>query len=80
MKAYTCITRDILTKSKRSSNVMCYLRKTIRKNDMKVDEWIFYMDCVKRKRAFGHAQNAHTNHSAHAQSIIRAFALHSYIL
>ena len=33
-----------------------------------------------RKSAFEHAQNAHSDHPAHAQSIIRGFAVHSYIL
>ena len=32
------------------------------------------------KGAFERAKNAHSDHPAHAQSIIRAFALHSYIL
>ena len=42
---------------------------------------IFGMGRVKRKSAFKHAQNAHiSDHSAHVQSIIRAFVLHSYIM
>ena len=35
---------------------------------------------VKRKRAFERAQSAQSDHHAHAQNIIRAFALNSYIL
>ena len=35
---------------------------------------------VRKKRAFKHTQNAHSDHPAHAQSIIWSFALHSYIL
>ena len=37
------------------------------------------MGLVKRKSSFKNAQNAHLDHPAHAQSIIMAFALHSYI-
>ena len=37
------------------------------------------MGRVKRKNAFEHAQNAHSDHPAQAQSNIRAFALHLYI-
>ena len=33
------------------------------------------LSCVKRKSAFEHAQNAKIKFLAHAQSIIRAFAL-----
>ena len=40
----------------------------------------YHMSPVKRKSASEHAQYAHSNHHAHAQSIIRAFALHSYNL
>ena len=38
------------------------------------------MNRVKRKIVFKHALNADIDHPAHAQSIIRAFALHLYIL
>ena len=38
------------------------------------------MGTIKQKSVFEHEQNANSDHSAHAQSIIRAFALHSYIL
>ena len=34
----------------------------------------------KWKNAFEHAKNAHSDHHAHAQSIIRDFALQSYIM
>ena len=40
----------------------------------------FYLGYLKRKSAFEHAQNAHSDYPAHAQSIIGAFALHKYIL
>ena len=39
------------------------------------------MDRAKRKGVFEHAQNAQIQiYPAHAQSLIRAFALHWYIL
>ena len=37
------------------------------------------MGLVKRKRAFEHAQYAHSDQAAHVQSIIRAFALYTFI-
>ena len=40
-----------------------------------------YMGSVKRKGVFEHVQNAQIKiQPAHVQSLIRAFALHSYIL
>ena len=41
---------------------------------------LYHMGRVKRKRVFEHAQNAYSDHPGHVRSIIRAFALHSYIL
>ena len=38
------------------------------------------MGRIKRKGTFKNTQNAHSDYPAHAQSIIRAFALHLYIL
>ena len=41
---------------------------------------LYHMGLVKRKSVFEHAQNACSDHPAHVQSIIRAFALNSCIL
>ena len=43
--------------------------------------WVYKLVRVKRKSAFEHAQNAQIlDYPAHAQSIIRAFALHYCIM
>ena len=38
------------------------------------------MGRVKRKSAYEHAQNTQSDHTSHAQSIIRVFALNYYVL
>ena len=50
-------------------------------NSEKLAAFIEQMSRVKRKGAFENAQiSADSDNPAYAQSIIRAFALHSYIL